>query len=78
MAKMNDRAPEVTNDGRVSTSADSEETSSPTWPPTHPGAVVSMSRLCSVVVEDESGLLVTVFTGRDLLFDPKKLWRAQY
>jgi hypothetical protein len=40
-------------------------------------ALMSMSRLCILAVQDESGYLIPVFTGRDLLFELKTIWQRQ-
>jgi hypothetical protein len=44
----------------------------------HPAVVMSMSRVCILAVENESGYLVPIFTGADLLFELKKVWRAKH
>jgi hypothetical protein len=87
MAKMKERFPELTDHEYISESAvetietatpsDVEEIHFPSSPAARAALMLGTSRLCMLAVENRSGYLVPVFTGADLLFELKRIWRAK-
>jgi hypothetical protein len=87
MAKMKERFPEVADHGNISESAveaietaappEVEEIDFPSSPAPHAPLMLGTLPLSMLAVENRSGYLVPVFTGTDLFFELKRIWRAK-